>query len=109
MSFDHFFQLLSVFNFVHMYVGGVIGCALYAWGIRYYMADNILRSTAYLDHFFFPDPDAIGLQMEHLVRDAMTISIKQLYGWTFVLTGMLAAGCALWRRRLAFRKRPRKS
>lgn len=109
MSFDHFFQSLSVFNFVHMYVGGVIGCALYAWGIRYYMADNILRSTAYLDHFFFPDPDAIGLQMEHLVRDAMTISIKQLYGWTFVLTGMLAAGCALWRRRLAFRKRPRKS
>ena len=37
MTFQHFFQSLSVFNMLHMVVGGVLGCAIYAQGLAYYV------------------------------------------------------------------------
>lgn len=33
MSFRHFFQALSVFNMLHMVVGGVVGAAIYSRGL----------------------------------------------------------------------------
>ena len=97
MSFEHFFQSLSVFNFMHMYIGGVIGCALYAWGIRYYMADNISRYTAYLDMTAFSSaPFDIGLWMEGFVESMMAVTIKQLYGWVLYICGFFAIGFLLW-------------
>ncbi|MGM9866878.1 MAG: hypothetical protein ACI303_03310 [Lepagella sp.] len=97
MTFEHFFQSLSVFNIFHMFIGGVIGCAIYAWGIRYYMADNIIRYTAYLDlPSFTSAPFAIGPWMEDFVSSMMAVSIKQLYGWVLYVGGFLAIGFMLW-------------
>lgn len=97
MSFDHFFQSLSVFNFMHMYIGGVIGCALFAWGIRYYMADNIIRYTAYLDlPAYTASPFDMGGWMEHFVSSMLAVTIKQLYGWVLYVSGFLSIGFFLW-------------
>ena len=97
MTFEHFFQSLSVFNFMHMYIGGVIGCALYAWGIRYYMADNILRYTAYLDlTAYSAAPFDVGQWMDAFIPSMMAVTIKQLYGWVLYLSGILALGFLLW-------------
>ena len=97
MTFEHFFQSLSVFNFMHMYIGGVIGCALYAWGIRYYMADNILRYTAYLDLPAYSSvPFDVGQWMDAFIPSMMAVTIKQLYGWVLYLSGILALGFLLW-------------
>ena len=30
MDFNHFFQGLSIFNMIHMVIGGCLGCAVYA-------------------------------------------------------------------------------
>lgn len=97
MSFDHFFQSLSVFNFMHMYIGGVIGCALFAWGIRYYMADNIIRYTAYLDlPAYTAAPFDMGGWMERFVSSMLAVTIKQLYGWVLYVSGFLSIGFFLW-------------
>ena len=97
MTFEHFFQSLSVFNFMHMYIGGVIGCALYAWGIRYYMADNILRYTAYLDHPVFSSaPFNVGEWMDGFVSSMLAVTIKQIYGWVLYISGFLTLGFLLW-------------
>ncbi len=96
-TFEQFFQSLSVFNFMHMYIGGVIGCALYAWGLRYYMADNILRYTAYLDMPAFTSaPFDVGEWMEDFIPSMMAVTIKQLYGWVLYIAGALAIAFLLW-------------
>ena len=97
MTFEHFFQSLSIFNFMHMYIGGVIGCALYSWGLRYYMADNILRYTAYLDMPAFTSaPFNIGEWMESFIPSMMAVTIKQLYGWVLYIAGFLTIAFLLW-------------
>lgn len=97
MTFEHFFQSLSVFNFMHMYIGGVIGCALYAWGLRFYMADNILRYTAYLDlPAYTASPFDVGTWMDSFIPDMMAVTIKQLYGWVLYISGFLALAFLLW-------------
>lgn len=49
MTFQHFFQGLSVFNMLHMVVGGVLGCAVYAQGLAYYVPDNLARYGSAID------------------------------------------------------------
>lgn len=49
MSFRHFFQALSVFNMLHMVIGGVVGSALYSRGLAYFITDNAARYGAALD------------------------------------------------------------
>lgn len=81
-SFEIFFMALSVFNMFHMLIGGVVGAAIYSYGIDYYMADNFSRYAAYFDH--------ISLSRSHLPFEAvmgeasrtmMFVSIKQILGW----------------------------
>ena len=82
---------------MHMFIGGVIGCALYAWGVRYYMADNMVRYTAYIDMpSFTSSPFDVGEWMEGFVRSMMAVTIKQLYGWVLYLSGGLTLGFLLW-------------
>lgn len=82
MTFRHFFQALSVFNMMHMLIGGVIGAAFYATGMRFHMADNIARYAGYID--------SVAASKEHLVLSEYMhdfiinmemISVKQIYGW----------------------------
>ena len=82
MPFQHFFQGLSVFNMIHMLVGGVMGGALYARMLRYYITDNIQRYGGYVDlsgtssrHIDF------GSFMNGFMERVQLISLKQIYGW----------------------------
>ena len=71
MPFEHFFHGLFIVGIVRTGLGAAIGAALYGFGMRYYVADNIVRyigtPLARLSTF--------GKQLE-------MISIKQLFGWT---------------------------
>lgn len=53
MTFQHFFQALSVFNMLHMVVGGVLGSALYGRALSYYMTDNMARYGSAIDRVSF--------------------------------------------------------
>ena len=46
MDFNHFFQGLSVFNMIHMVIGGCMGCALYAKMLGIDVADSFMRFTS---------------------------------------------------------------
>ncbi len=82
MTFQHFFQSLSVFNMLHMVVGGVLGSAFYAQGLSYYMSDNIARYGTAIDSVAFSAaPFNLPHYMEQFIADMMEVSIRQIYGW----------------------------
>ncbi len=82
MTFQHFFQSLSVFNMLHMVMGGVMGAAIYTQGLSYYVSDNMARYGAAIDNVAFSrSPFQLGEYMEGFVTQMMEISIKQIYGW----------------------------
>lgn len=82
MTFQHFFQALSVFNMLHMVVGGVLGSALYGRALSYYMTDNMARYGSAIDRVSFSSsPFPLGEYMETFVSQMMEVSIRQIYGW----------------------------
>ncbi len=82
MTFPHFFQALSVFNMLHMVVGGVLGSAVYAECLSYLVPDNISRYGAAIDRVAFSaSPFDLGHYMEGFIAMMMEISIKQIYGF----------------------------
>ena len=82
MTFQHFFQALSVFNMLHMIVGGVIGSALYTQGLSYYVSDNMARYGEAINSVAISsNPFSLESFMEHFSKQMMEISIKQIYGW----------------------------
>lgn len=82
MTFQHFFQALSVFNMLHMVVGGVLGAAIYSEALSYYMSDNMARYGAAVDSVAFSRaPFDMGPFMETFVGRMMETSVKQIYGW----------------------------
>lgn len=81
MTFRHFFQALSVFNMLHMVIGGVVGSAIYSRGLSYFMSDNIARYGAAVDMVAFSGAAPGQGFMEEFVRTVTEVSIKQLYGW----------------------------
>lgn len=80
MTFQHFFQGLTVFNMLHMVVGGVMGGAVYGRALNYYMADNIARYGADVTSVSLA-PQALPHFMEPFVTAVMEVSLKQIYGW----------------------------
>jgi DHA2 family multidrug resistance protein len=81
MTFEHFFQGLSVFNMLHMMVGGVIGSAIYATNLRHLMTDNIGRYSSYIDDVTFSRaPFDLGRYMDGFIDKMLMISVKQIYG-----------------------------
>ncbi len=87
MTFQHFFQSLGVFNMVHMVVGGVVGSALYARGLSYYIPDNMARYGAAVDNSSFSAaPFDLGHYIEPFVQQMMQVSVKQIYGWVAYAT-----------------------
>lgn len=82
MTFQHFFQALSVFNMLHMVVGGVLGAAVYTEGLSYYMADNLARYGTAIDNVAVSSsPFDLGGYMPGFIERMMEVSIKQIYGW----------------------------
>lgn len=83
MSFEHFFQSLSVFNALHMCVGGLIGAALHARGMKYYMADAFARCSGYIDSVYVSARDiSLPHVMDGIVEGFMAQSVKIMFGWT---------------------------
>ena len=82
MTFQHFFQSLSVFNMLHMVMGGVIGAAIYTRGLRCYLPDNMARYGAAIDNVA---ASRMSLDIPHYMEGFITqmteISVKQIYGW----------------------------
>ena len=82
MSFQHFFQALSVFNMLHMVMGGVIGAAIFTRAMKYYIPDNMARYGAAVDNVA-ASREAVNVPhlMETFMQQMTEISIKQVYGW----------------------------
>lgn len=81
MTFQHFFQSLSVFNMLHMVIGGVVGAAFYSRGLSYLISDNITRYGAAVDDVAISrDPAQMGGFIESFMTGIMEVSVKQLYG-----------------------------
>lgn len=79
MDFKNFFQGLSIFNFCHMVIGGVIGAAIYAYGLRYFIASNTSRFGAYVDSVT-TNNNQLQQCVETFFSKVTLISIRQLYG-----------------------------
>ena len=82
MTFQHFFQALSVFNMLHMAIGGVVGSAIYTEGLSHYITDNLSRYGANIDSTvqLFGHASASNF-MQQFMSYITEISIKQIYGW----------------------------
>ena len=82
MTFRHFFQALSVFNMLHMVVGGVTGSAIYTEALQYLTADNTARYGAAIDSVAMPGgTGAVARMMAEFVPLTMEVGLKQIYGW----------------------------
>lgn len=97
MSFEHFFQALSVFNILHMFVGGLVGASLHAYGLKYYVADGFARYSQYIDSVrMSASPHDFSALMHHLVEGLLAQSVKILFGWTLLAALFLALLMLLW-------------
>ena len=97
MSFQHFFQALSIFNILHMFVGGLAGAALHARGLNYYVADGFARYSGYLDEVRgLQTPVDFARYMEQMVENLLAQSVKILFGWTLYAALFFALLMLLW-------------
>ena len=97
MSFQHFFQALSVFNVLHMFIGGVIGGACYSYGLRYYIADGYARSMGAVDAVSVSArPLPFDEFMGHFFQSTTAQGVKILYGWTLYVAIALTIFMLLW-------------
>lgn len=82
MDFHHFFQSLSVFNMLHMVMGGVLGAALYTRALACCIPDNMARYGAAIDRVTAGrDHIAVSGMIENFVVEMQEISIRQILGW----------------------------
>lgn len=97
MSFEHFFQALSVFNVLHMFVGGLVGAALHGRGMRYYVADGFARCSGFVDSVRL-SARAVNFpqMMNGIVEGFLAQSVKILFGWTLIAGLFFAALMLLW-------------
>ena len=97
MSFEHFFQALSVFNVLHMFVGGLVGAALHGRGMKYYVADGFTRCSGYVDSVRLSARAVDFPQMMNgIVEGFLAQSVKILFGWTLIAGLFFAALMLLW-------------
>lgn len=97
MSFEHFFQALSVFNVLHMFVGGLVGAALHGRGMKYYVADGFTRCSGYVDSVRLSVRAVDFPQMMNgIVEGFLAQSVKILFGWTLIAGLFFAALMLLW-------------
>ena len=97
MSFEHFFQALSVFNVLHMFIGGLVGASLHAYGMKYYVADGFARYAQYIDSVrMSASPYHFAQVMQRLVEGLLAQSVKILFGWTLLAALFMAMLMLLW-------------
>lgn len=97
MSFEHFFQSLCIFNFLHMFGGGTIGAAILAKGIGVYVADGFARVGDYVNMVIFSrHPFDFGEYMNGMVEVLLCRTVKILYGWVIWACIFFILGFMLW-------------
>lgn len=97
MSFQHFFQALSIFNILHMYVGGLIGAALHSRGLKYYVGDAFARCSQYVDSVrMSSSPIEFAAFMDRFVGSALAQSVKILFGWTLIVGIFMCLFMLMW-------------
>ncbi len=97
MSFEHFFQALSVFNILHMFIGGSFGAAFNSYGLRYYMADGFARYGHHLDLVTISEARApFGAVMGQMAENLLAQSTKILFGWALWISLFFAISMLLW-------------
>lgn len=97
MSFEHFFQALGIFNFLHMFGGGTIGAAILAKGIGYYVADGFARYGGYVNSVAFTrHPFDFGGYMDGMIEGFLAQTVKILYGWMIWVCIFFILGFLLW-------------
>jgi len=79
MNFMVFFQSLAIFQTLHLLVGGVIGAACYAFGVRYLVADGLARHGNHLDGLRLSASEA-SRHIGELAAQFQVAGVKQLYG-----------------------------
>lgn len=79
MNFMVFFQSLAIFQSLHLLVGGVVGAACYAYGVRYLVADSVARYGAWLDSMSMP-ARAVPYHIGGLMSQFQVAAVKQIYG-----------------------------
>lgn len=91
MTFQHFFQALSVFNMLHMVVGGVLGAAIYTRGFEHLLTGNMAHYGGFLDRVALGRNGlSVGDLLPGFVEQMTEASIKQLYGWVaYACIGLL--------------------
>ena len=68
----------------------MLGCAVYAQGLAYYVPDNLSRYGSAIDHVSFSsNPFNLGYYMEEFISQMMEVSIKQIYGCIFLFLLLL--------------------
>ncbi|MGM9713495.1 MAG: hypothetical protein ACI3Y5_05180 [Prevotella sp.] len=77
MDFNHFFQGLSIFNMIHMVIGGCVGCAIYSKLLGIYVADGFMRYTS--GALWMHSTAAIG--SGEMVSEMLLVGVKSIYGW----------------------------
>ena len=81
-DFPAFLPGIKCVQYAAHVVGGVVGAAVYAQGLAYYVPDNPARYGSAIDHVAFSSsPFNLGHYMEEFISQMMEISIKQIYGW----------------------------
>ena len=94
---QHFFQALCIFNMLHMFVGGLIGAALQARGLNYYVGDGFARYSGWLnDVLLSRQPFDFAGFMDGFVEQMLAKSVKTLYGWTLYAALFFALLMLLW-------------
>lgn len=97
MSFEHFFQALSVFNVLHMFVGGLVGGAFHGRGMKYYVADGFARCSGYIDSVSLGAKSVDFPQMmDGIVNGFLAQSVKIMFGWTLLAGLFFAMLMLLW-------------
>ena len=97
MSFQHFFQALSIFNVLHMLIGGLVGSALHAHGMKYYIADGFARCSGYVDAVRASAMRVdLGSAANGMAEAFMAQSVKILFGWTLIAALFFAMLMLLW-------------
>lgn len=97
MSFEHFFQALSVFNVLHMFIGGLVGAALHAHGMKYYVADGFARCSGYVDAVRAAARGVnAGAAAGGMAEAFMAQAVKILFGWTLIAALFFGILMLLW-------------
>lgn len=79
MNFMVFFQSLAIFQTVHLLIGGVVGAACYAYGLRRIIADGVSRYGSGLDRLGVAAAD-MPCRVGEIMTQLQIAGVKQIYG-----------------------------